>query len=144
MARPHNKGHSSISKTKHHLLLEATWGMRILVVWNKAAREQLITNNPSQLEKRKLALSPAAIWNFKNAGTISFLEPPNERILPRTGKIIQAPQRLEKATQLLMQSNIGDKSDTLHSQVPFHPKQKKRLLELKAPNWKEWAFTDRR
>jgi hypothetical protein len=26
-------------------LPEATWDMRILVVWNKAVREQLITNN---------------------------------------------------------------------------------------------------
>ena len=37
--------------------------------------------------------------------------------------------------------NIGDESDT-HSQVPSHHVQQKRLLELKAPNWIEWAFTD--
>ena len=42
-------------------LPEATWGIRILAVWNKAAREQLITNNPSCLEKIKQDLSPAAI-----------------------------------------------------------------------------------
>jgi hypothetical protein len=45
--------------------LEATWGIRILVVWNKAAREQHITNNPSWLGNIKQDLSPAAIWNFK-------------------------------------------------------------------------------
>jgi hypothetical protein len=32
-------------------LPKATWGMRILVVWNKAAREQLITNKSSWLKK---------------------------------------------------------------------------------------------
>jgi hypothetical protein len=32
-------------------LPEATWSIRILVIWNKAAREQLITNNSSWLEK---------------------------------------------------------------------------------------------
>ena len=50
-------------------LPEATWGKRILVVWNKAAREQLIANYPSWFKKIKQDLSPAAIWNFKNAGT---------------------------------------------------------------------------
>jgi len=38
--------------------------------------------------------------------------------------------------------NIGDISDTVHSQVPSHHVQQKHLRELKAPNWKEWAFTD--
>ena len=38
--------------------------------------------------------------------------------------------------------NIGGISNTLHSQVPSHHVQKKRLLELKAPDWKKWAFTD--
>ena len=32
-------------------LPEATWGLRILLVWNKAAREQLIRNNPFWLEE---------------------------------------------------------------------------------------------
>jgi len=32
-------------------LPEATWGMRILVIWNKAAREQLFTNKPLWLDK---------------------------------------------------------------------------------------------
>jgi hypothetical protein len=42
-------------------LPEATWGIRILAVWNKATREQLITYNPSWLEKIKQDLSPAEI-----------------------------------------------------------------------------------
>ena len=41
----------------------------------------------------------------------------------------------------VVNANIGNISDTLHSQVPSHHMQQKRLLELKAPNWKEWAFT---
>ena len=28
-------------------LQDVTWGMRILAVWNRAAKEQIITNNPS-------------------------------------------------------------------------------------------------
>jgi len=28
------------------------------------------------------------------------------------------------------------------SQIPFHHAQQKRLLELEAPNWKEWALTN--
>jgi hypothetical protein len=42
----------------------------------------------------------------------------------------------------IINANIGDISDTVHSQSPFHHVQQKRLLELKFPNWKEWAFTD--
>jgi hypothetical protein len=37
----------------------------------------------------------------------------------------------------VINANIGDTSVTLHSQVPYHPMQQERLLELKAPNWKE-------
>jgi hypothetical protein len=47
--------------------------MRVLVVLNKAATEQLIIlNNPSWLDKVRFKqdLSPAAIWDFKNAGTM--------------------------------------------------------------------------
>jgi len=40
-------------------------------------------------------------------------------------------------------ANIVETTDA-HSQVPSHHVQQKRLLERKAPNWKEWAFTDRR
>ena len=42
----------------------------------------------------------------------------------------------------VINANIGDISDTLHSQIPSHHVEQKRLLELKAPSWKEWAFTD--
>jgi hypothetical protein len=42
----------------------------------------------------------------------------------------------------VINANIGDISDTLHSRIPSYHMQQKRLLELKAPNWKEWAFTD--
>ena len=51
-------------QSKTSPLPEATWGMRILVVWNKAAREQLITNNPSWLERIKQDLSPAAFYSL--------------------------------------------------------------------------------
>jgi hypothetical protein len=51
--------------------------------------------------------------------------------------------RLPKDTRnTVINANIGDISDTVHSQVPSPHVQQKRLLELKAPNWKEWAFTD--
>ena len=73
-------------------LPEAIWGIRILVVWNKAAREQLIANNPSWFEKMKQDLSPAAIWNFKTASTIPSLKPPTERILPKMAKIDKLPK----------------------------------------------------
>jgi hypothetical protein len=63
--------------------------------------EQLITNNPSWLEKIKQDLSPAAIWNFKNAGTVSFIDLPTERILPRMAEICRLPKT--KKTQLSMQ-----------------------------------------
>jgi hypothetical protein len=42
-------------------LPEASWGICILVVWNNIAREQLVTYNPSWLEKIKQDLSPAEI-----------------------------------------------------------------------------------
>ena len=35
-----------LQQSKTPPLPEATWGKRILVVWNKAAREQLNTKNP--------------------------------------------------------------------------------------------------
>ena len=59
-------------------LPEATWGMHILVVWNKTAREQFITNNPSWLEIAyfywvKQDPSPAAIWNLKTQAPYLFL-----------------------------------------------------------------------
>ena len=41
----------------------------------------------------------------------------------------------------VINANIGDISDTLHSQVPSHHMQQQRLLEIKAPKWKEWALT---
>jgi len=41
----------------------------------------------------------------------------------------------------VIDANIGDTSDTLHSQFPSYHMQHKRLLQLKAPVWKEWAFT---
>ena len=47
-----------------------------------------------------------------------------------------------QGTQLSMQIKATSISDTLHSQVPSHHVQQKRLLELEASNWKEWAFTD--
>ena len=46
--------------------------MRILVVWNKAVQEQLITNNPSWLETYNKTYHPAT-WNFRIVGTIPFL-----------------------------------------------------------------------
>jgi hypothetical protein len=120
-------------------LPEATWKVRTLVVWSKAAREQLITNNLPWLEKIKQDLSLAAIWNFKNAGTIPFCKAPTESILPRMTEICRLPKDLRKT---VTNANIGDISDTKHSQVPSHHIQQKRLLEFKAPNWKEWDFTD--
>jgi len=36
-------------------------------------------------------LSADSIWNFKNAGTIPFLEPPTERILPKKAKTCKLP-----------------------------------------------------
>ena len=51
--------------------------------------------------------------------------------------------RLPKdSTNTIINANIGDISDTVHSQASPITVQQKRLLELKAPNWKEWAFTD--
>jgi len=62
------------------LLLEATWGVCALVVWNKAASEQLITNNRSWLEETN------KICHQKRSGIFEtqahFLELPTERILP--------------------------------------------------------------
>ena len=72
-------------------LPEATWGIRILVVCNKAAREQLITNNPSSFDKIKHDLSPATIWSYKNTGTIPFFQSPTERLLPRMAKSCRLP-----------------------------------------------------
>jgi len=90
-------------------LPEATWGMRTLVVWSKAAREQLITNNLSWLHKIKQDLLLAAIWNFKNAGTIPFCKAPTESILPRMTEICRLPKDLRKT---VTNANIGDISDT--------------------------------
>jgi hypothetical protein len=70
-------------------LPEATWDIRILIVCNKAAREQLIT---SLLDKIKHGLSPATTWNYKNTGTKPFLESPAERLQPRMAKVCRLPK----------------------------------------------------
>ena len=78
-----------------------------------------------------------AIWNFKNAGTILFLESPTERILPKMAKICRLSKGLRNT---FINANIGDTtrhtSNTLHSQVPSHHVQQKRLLELRPLNGK--------
>ena len=113
-------------QSKTSPLPEATWGILILVVCNKAAREQLITDNPFRLEKTKQDLSPAAIWmDFKNAGTIPVVELPTQRILPRMAKLCRLPK---DSRNTVVNANIGNISDTLHSQVPSHHMQQKRLL----------------
>jgi hypothetical protein len=62
-----------------------------------------------------------------------------KRILPRIAKICRLPKDLRNTVNT---ANIGVTTDS-HSQDPFHHVQQKRLLELKAPYWKEWAFTDK-
>jgi hypothetical protein len=95
-------------------LPEATWGMHIVVFCLKTAREQLITKNPSW--KTKQEVSPEAIWNLRNAGTIPFLKPPTERIPPRMAKTCRLPKDSRNTAS---NANIGDTTDT-HSQVFFH------------------------
>jgi hypothetical protein len=80
---------------------EATWGIRILLVWIKAAREQLITNNPSWIETIKQDISPAAIWNFRNAGTYLFLNHQLKGYCQEWHKYVGSPKTQE--TQLSMQ-----------------------------------------
>ena len=115
-------------------LWEGTWGMRILVVWNKAARKHLITNNPSWFKREDI--SPVAIWSLKTQAPYLFLNRQLKGHCQEWQKYVGSPKTHE--TQL---SNIVETTDA-HSQVPSHHVQQKRLLELKAPNWKEWAFTD--
>ena len=74
----------------------------------------------------------------QKAGSVTFPEPPKDKLLVRLAKICMLPKDLRFKDII---ANIGDISNTLHSQVPSHHMQQKRLLELKAPNWKEWAFT---
>ena len=66
-------------------------------------------------------LSPAAIWIYKNTGAIPFLESPTEpsaeRTLPRMAKICRFPK---DSKNTVINANIGDISDTVHSQVPSH------------------------
>jgi len=52
-------------------------------------------------------------------------------------KICRLPKN---SRNTVINANIGDISDIVHSQVPSHHVQQKHLLELKPPNWKEWAF----
>ena len=65
----------------------ATWGIRILVVWNKVAMEQLLTNNPSGLEKNKTRPITSGKLEFPKRRHHSFFGQPTERILPRMAKI---------------------------------------------------------
>ena len=120
-------------------LPDATWGICILAVWNKAARMQLITNNPSWLKKRKQDLSPAAILKFKNAGTIPFLGSSTERILSRMAKYVGSQTTQE--TQLSLQTLAWPPIRTARSPPIMHVQQK-RVLQLKASNWREWDLTD--
>jgi hypothetical protein len=46
------------------------------------------------------------------------------------------------ARNKVINAKVGDIINALHSQVPSHHVQQERLLELKATNWKEWAFRD--
>jgi hypothetical protein len=64
---------------------EATWGIRILVVWSKTAREQLITNTHLGLNKFNKTYHQRQYYIFK--GTIPFLDPQTDRILPRMATI---------------------------------------------------------
>ena len=57
-------------------------------------------------------------------------------------QICRLPKVWQRLKKQVINANIGDISDTLHSQVPSQHVHQKRLLELKAPTWKEWAFTD--
>ena len=80
---------------------EATWGIRILVIWNKAAREQIITNSPSRLESIKQDLSPAAIWNFKTQAPYLLLNRQLKGCCRKWQKYVGSPKTQE--TQWLMQ-----------------------------------------
>jgi hypothetical protein len=86
---------------------------------------------PILVRESKQDLSPAAIWNFKNAGTVPFLESPTERVLQRMAKLCRFPR---EARTTGIDANIGGMSDTVHSQVLSHHVQQKRLLEIRAPN----------
>jgi hypothetical protein len=102
-------------------LPEGTWGVRILIVWNKVARKHLITSNPSRFKKQDISL--AAI--LKTQAPYLFLNWQLKGHYQEWQKYVGSPK-------------------THETQVPSHHVQQKRLLERKAPNWKEWAFTDRR
>ena len=86
-------------------LPEATWdwGMCILVFWNKAAREQLITNNPSYLEKQK--------ETYHQRQSVILLLFLNRRLKGncQDWQKQQAPQRLKR----VINANIGDRSDAV-------------------------------
>ena len=85
---------------------------------------------------------------FINTGTKTFLEPLTDQVPPilvQEGycQEWQKDCRLPKDSRnTIINANSGDISNTLCSQVLSHHMQQKRLLELKAPNWKERAFTD--
>jgi hypothetical protein len=82
-------------------LPEATWGKRILVVWNKAAREQLIANYPSWFKKIKQDLSPAAIWNLKPQAPYLLLNHQLKGYCQEWQKYVGSPK--SQGTKLSMQ-----------------------------------------
>jgi hypothetical protein len=113
--------------------------------------EHLITNNRSWIKKVTQDLSPesrileTSMQNFRNTGTTPFLELPTKRILPRLAKICRLPKDLRNTVINLIEYKHWQHYqyiNTLHILVPSHHVQQKRLLDLKAPNWNEWAFTD--
>ena len=59
----------------------------------------------------------SGILKLLNAGTIPFLDLPPDRIMPRMAKICRFPK---DSKNTVINANIGDISDTVHSQVPSH------------------------
>ena len=91
-------------------LLEATWGIRILVVWNKATRGQLITNIPPWLvRENKTRPITSGNLEFYKRRHHSLSEPSTERILPRMAKICRLPK---DSRNTVINANIGGISDT--------------------------------
>ena len=101
-------------------------GCCILVLWDKAAREQL---DKPHLDRKFKQDIPDAIWDLKTQAIYLFLEPPTERELSRTANIcrltkdsrntiINASEKAAKQATLTCPVSV---SDQLLYICPFRP-----------------------
>jgi hypothetical protein len=111
---------------------ETTWGMRIL--WSRSKHQSCQGATVTKQSYFEKTFHQIIMDIQTRCSILSILEPPNEGDMPRLALIFRLPKDW-RTVNLSASTTIGT-----HNQVLLDHTQR-GLLELKAPNWREWAFT---